>query len=566
MLTADFDFVVELNERFVNRALSAAFYTTILSDPRTGIERGFEYSIRLNDPPTVDTFSQNTIRILFYPNVRVKKFGFTFEFDIKAYVDASPTYDIDSRKLKLKLKQATVEDIRIGDKHGWFKIFSWRVKLPRFIINFFNTILAVVINSGVLAEIETIDVSPILYSLDLPYMPAEPASQLTIGLGNIKSLSQSVLAVCVNFLGYDGGNIEQLTDFSEDLDFCSGVSEDAMHRVFDFWWRKTNHPKTVTSTGSSDIPVVDDLLNSVAGIFDLATQLATMGFVEADVTVDRAWIDYGATVKFRKPSFNLLDGNKIELTDCGLQIHAWATPKITFTVSVEADTSGPIPDDWTPWEDDQTIYRQTSTCTICTLSIDLDVTIDLARAKVYLDDQNRLMAKVEDVDVTIDLGWSLPQYVLNLIVNWIIDLVIEKIPPIVLSPAVITKDIPGTGLTLNIDIDKLTTNDDEAIVGASLSLEQIGETVRPVPKFIVDTRQSYGLLATAPRATSVVSATPATSTEGTDALPKGVIHRSDCILVNDILERNKAGVYVLADALRDGHKPCPECLPEYQPG
>jgi len=553
MPTAGFDFVVELNERFVNRALSAAFYTTSIPDAVSGHVRGVEYIIKLNEPPTVDTFVGNTIRVLFYAKATLKKFGFTFEFDVKAYVDASPTYNPTSRELTLNLKQAKVEDIKIGDKDGWFKIIFWRIKLPSFILNLFNTVLAAVINSGVLDKAETVDVSPIVHSLDLPEMPPGPGNQLTIALGNIKILNQNVMATCVNFLEYTGGNIAHLTDFSGGLDFCCGVSEAAMHRVFDFWWNKTTHPKTVTNEASSDIPVLADLLSFLANIgFDLTVELASLGILETDFAVDRAWIDYGATVKFGRPSFNLLAGNRIELTNCPLQIHASATPNIKITVSTEVDTSGPIPDFMTAWEDDITIMRWTTTITCPTFTIDLNINIDHAEAKVYLDDQNRLMAEVQNVDITINLPWSLPQDVLNLIINWIIDLVIDKIPPIPLSPAVITEDVPGTNLTLKVDIDRLTTNANEAVVGASLSFEQMKENVIPVPKFIVDIRPSISVFSTG-----------MVTTPGAPTL-KGLVHRSDCALVHDILERNKGGVYVLADALRAGYMPCAECLPEYQ--
>ncbi len=564
MLTSGYDFVVELNERFLNRALAAAFYTTSIPDALRGNVRRIPYLIKLNEPPTIDAFSREIIKILFYINARIKKFGITFEFDIKINIEASPKFDQSSRKLMLNLLKARIEDIRIGDKRGWLKLFAWRIRLPRFILNLFNSILVYVINSGVLDRVETIDISPILGSMELPYMPQGPGNLLTIGLGNAKVLDQSVLAVCVNFLDYNGGNIEGLTNFSADLDFCAGVSESAMHRVFDFWWARTTHPKSVTSTGSMNVPVVADLLSAVGNGFDLAAEAATMGFVEPDLTINRAWVDYGATVAFSKPSFNLLNGNKVELSNCRLKIHAWASAKINFTVSMEIDTSGFIPDSWTPWKDDKTIARQTSTATICTLAADLDITINKATAKVYLDDSKRLMAKVERVEVTINLPWRLPEVILSAIVNWIIGLIIDRIPPIPLSPAVITKEIPGTSLTLRIDIhEPITTNDDEAIVGAALSFEQIPMTVKPIPKFIVDTRPSSTIV-TLPDPHPVALSVTATPGTGGVVIVKGVIHRSDCLFVNDIWERHKVGFCVLADGLNKGCRPCPECLPEYQ--
>ena len=117
-----------------------------------------------------------------------------------------------------------------------------------------NQAMAAAISSGVLDAVEKVPIQPVLYSLDLPYMPPGPANQLTIGLGNVKILNPQVIAAAVNLLGYTGGNINQVTGFTDGLDMAVGVSEAAMHRVFDFWWSRTTHPKSVTETGSWDIP------------------------------------------------------------------------------------------------------------------------------------------------------------------------------------------------------------------------------------------------------------------------------------------------------------------------
>jgi hypothetical protein len=424
----------------------------------------------------------------------------------------------------LDLKKARIDEIKIDDKYG----------LSAEALKYVNQAIAAAISSGILDPMEKITIQPVIYSLDLPYMPPGPANQLTIGLGNVKILTPRVLATAINFLGYTGGNITQVTDFSDGLDIAVGVSEAAMHRIFDFWWDRTTHPKMVTETGSWDIPVLDDLLDAVADFFDIATRLASLGFLETDYAVLRSWIEYGATVKFGKPSFNLLNGNRLELTSCPLNIHAWAIPKLKVQAKVEIDTSGAIPDWMTPWSDDVTIASKVTTITIWNFSVDLNVDIDRAEAEVYLDDQNRLMAKVRDVDITIHLPWSLPEDVLNYIIDWIEGLIKDKIPPIPLTPALFTETVPGTTLTLQVDVDKLVTNEDEAIVGASAKFMEIPLNIIPVPKFIANR----------------------------DPLTREV-HRANCQWVDTIFEKNKVGYYSLYDALKDGYDGCKYCLPEY---
>lgn len=537
--TAGYDFVAEINEILVNRALAAAFYTTTIPErvkgsytppdapPALSTYSRIDYELSLKEPPTVDAFSGNIVRILFNAEVVLNVLGgLRLEFDVTASVEASPTYDQASRKLTIDLKNSRLDTLAINDEY----------ELPQDVLNKFNEAISAALRTDILDEVETIDVVPILYSLELPDMPPGPANRLTIGLGNIKILNQSVMAACINFLGYTGGDITQVTDFSVGLDFCSGFSEAAMHRIFDFWWARTTHPKSGSASGRYDIEAVDDVLDTLADIgIDLTTKLASLGFVETDVSVDESWLEYSATVMFGKPSFDLKNGNMIEVTNCPLQIDAEAKVKLKVSVEVQVDTSGLIPDWLTPWEDDITISRKTSTLTLASFSINnLNVNIDRAVASVYLDDQNRLMAKVEEVDITIDLPWSLPETIINWIIDQIEGLIKGRFPAIPLSPALITEEVPGTTLTLEVDIDKLETNEDEAIVGASVAFKNMVKTVIPVPKFIANR----------------------------DPLSREV-HRAYCQWVDEIWEKNKVGYYVLLEALRDGYDGCAYCLPEY---
>lgn len=536
MRTGGYDVVAEVHERFVNRALSAAFYTTLIPKiegsyappdvpPSFRTYARIDYKVKLKDPPMVDVFTGNMIRLLFNMEAAIKVLGgLRLEFDVIASVETSPVYNQTTRVLVLDLKRARIDEVRINDKYG----------IPAEALRYLNQAISSALTSGMLDTMEKIEIAPVLASLDLPYMPAGPSNKLTVRMGNVKLFNARVIAVAVDLLNYTGGNVNQVTDFSDNLDMAVGVSEAAMHRVFDFWWDRTTFSKSVTSTGSSDIPAVQTLLDTVADIFDLATTIASLGFLETDYEVERAWVEYGATVGFGKPTFNLLAGNKLEITNCPLHIHAWATPKLKVNAKVEIDTSGVIPDSWTPWEDDVTIANKTTTVTIFNFSTELDVNLDHADAEVYLDGQNRLMAKVTDVDITIHLPWSLPEAVLNSIIDWIEGLIKDKIPVIPLSPAVFTDKIPGTQLNLEVDIDKLVTYEDEAIVGASVRFKDIPTSIIPVPKFVAN-RDTLSM----------------------------EVHRAGCQWVDEIFEKNKVGYYSLYDALKGGYDGCKYCLPEY---
>jgi len=136
--------------------------------------------------------------------------------------------------------------------------------------------------------------------------------------------------------------------------------------------------------------------------------------------------------------------------------------------------------------------------------------------------------------VTVHLPWKLPEDVLNHIIDWIEDLIKGRIPPIPLSPALFTQTIPGTTLTLEVDVDKLATNTDEAIVGASVKFKEIPLNITPVPMFIAN-RDPLAL----------------------------EVHRISCKRIEAMFEKNKVGYYSLLDALKDGYDGCKYCLPEY---
>lgn len=100
-----------------------------------------------------------------------------------------------------------------------------------------------------------------LFALDLPYMPPGDENKLTMGLGNVKVLNSSIMAAAVNLLGYTGGNVNAITDFTSGNNISLGVNENGMHRVYDFWWARTIHPKSVTKTETHEFDMPASLIS-----------------------------------------------------------------------------------------------------------------------------------------------------------------------------------------------------------------------------------------------------------------------------------------------------------------
>lgn len=358
-------------------------------------------------------------------------------------------------------------------------------------------------------------------------------------MGGFKVFNNNVIACCFNLLNYNGGNINTVSNFTDGNNYAVGINENAIHRVFDFWWDRTTFPKTITKEKTYDVPVIDAFLDFIADVVDIGVKLASLGFLETDFEVDDVWIEYGAKVTLLKPNFDLKDGNIIEIKNSSIKVSAWATAKAKVTASIEVDTSGLIPDWLTPWEDDVELSSQTSTMTLFTLALnDIDAEIKEASGKVTLDSNNQLVGEIEEIDIEVDLGdeWytHLPEAIINKILDFVENLVLEKVKSFVLFPAIIVKQIPKTNLNLEVDINLLDVDDLETIIAANVDVKELKSPVIPVPRYIANSN------------------------------PKSKeVHLTECISVQRMNEKNKVGYYVLYDAFRDGYDGCKKCIPKY---
>jgi hypothetical protein len=522
MQTGGYDVVAEVRKELLNKFMQIGFCTgmfpvlkgsytlpipNIPADLKEFTVIGYEVS--LDKEPVIDITTDLHVTL----NVRGEaKFtvlgGIDFELDVEFTIGALPSFNQATRRLHIDFVQATVDDVALNDT----------LHLPANVITKLNQILSIAMHDYLTDDVTSIELSPVLFATDLPYMPPGNANKLTIGLGNFKIFDRSLMGVAVNLLGYNGGNINSVTDFvGVGNNVGVGVSESSMHRVYDFWWSKTTHPKEVPVSVTHDFDV-STLSGWVSTLSSWATGLATLGLYDVDIHLDRVWADCGATIKFGKFSFNLKPGNHVELSgsisaDVTAQIYA----KITTTQQI---IFGLID-----------VSSDTSTLTLFDLAINgLKVTIDHAEAKVYLDPLRRLTVDITDLDLSIDLPWELPEDILNYIVNWVIDQVVKNLPPIVLFPAIVEEKIPGSDVTVDAAFNKLTINEDEALVAAQ-----------------VDTsgKETYA---------------PYVANKAPEHME---LHKKDCEWAHKIALRHRVYYCKLEDAFADGFDGCAFCLPQY---
>jgi len=521
METGGYDVVAEINETLLNRFLKlghcigkfpvvTGVYTLPVEDVPESLQEFMDigYEVSVNEAPVIDFNTSGSIVM----NLRGQcKFtvlgGIEFELEVEFTVGIVPSFNQYTRQFHLEFVEASIDDVELNDTYN----------LPSNVITKLNEVLAIAMEEYLTYDITTMELSPVLYSLELPYMPSGDANKLSIGMGNVKVLNNSVLAAAANLLGYTGGVINAVHDFTDGNQVGVGVNESAMHRVYDFWWNRTTHPKSVTQTSSKDFDM-PDIVDWMDELVDWVAAVLTLGIVDVDIDIDRVWTDFGATVRFGKFNFDMKPGNHI-LLDGSVSADIWLKAYVQITETTELF--------WGAWEVDET----TSTVKLFDLRINgLNIDLESANARVYLDSSNQLTAEITDLDVTFPLPWDIPEFLLDYVVDWVVDQVVDNLPPLVLFPAIIETTIPDTSITVEATVNKLVVDEPEALVAADIETSNIG---------------SYA---------------PYWANTNPDSLE---VHKRDCEWAHRIAYRHRKYYCDVEQAFADGFDGCAYCLPKH---
>ena len=521
METGGYDVVVEANETLINRFLKLGYcigqfpvftgtYTLPIEDVPESLQEFMDigYEVSIAEAPSIDFTGD--LKVVM--NVRGQsKFtvlgGIDFELEVEFTVGLRPSFDQSSRRFSVDFVEASIDDVELNDVYH----------LPSDVIAKLNEVLAIAMEEYLTDDITTIELSPVLFAADLPEMPPGEENKLTIGLGNVRVMSSQLLAAAVNLLGYTGGNVNAITDFTDGNHVGVGVNEGAMHRVYDFWWQRTTWPKSITQTGSHDFET-PDFVDFVDELVDWVAAVLTLGLVDVDIDIDRVWAEFGATLRFSKFDFDLKPGNNVEISG-SVSADMWMRVYVQITETTELF--------WGAWE----VSEETYTVTLFNLNINnMTVEIETAEATVYLDESNRLTVDITSLDLNIPLPWEMPEFLLNFIVDWVVDQIVDNLPPIVLFPAIIAQTIPDTTLTVEATFNKLEIDEPEALVAANIETSGIG---------------SYA---------------PYIANRNPESLE---VHERDCEWAHRTSVRNRVYYCDLEQALADGYDGCAYCLPQH---
>lgn len=524
MTTAGYDVMAQVNENLINKFMKTGFcigkfpafsgtYELPIEDVPESLQEFMDigYEVSLAKAPTID-FTAGLDMVM---DVRGQaKFtvlgGIEFELEAEFRVAVNPTFNQATRMFKIEFVEAVIEDIALNDTYN----------LPANVLDKLNEIMGIAMNEYLTEEITSIELSPVLFALDLPYMPSGDENKLSIGMGNVKVLNSSVMAASVNLLGYNGGNVNAITDFTSGNHIGLGVNENGMHRVYDFWWARTTHPKSVTKTENHDfeMPSIVDILDEIV---DWVVAVATLGLVDVDIDIDRVWADFGTNIRFSKFDFDLKPGNTVQLSG-SLSADVWLQVYVKYTTTTSVL--------WGLVDVDE----DTSTATIFDLRLNgLAIDIENAEGTVSVNEDNQLMVDITDIDITIPLPWELPEVILDYVVDWLVDQIVDNMPPIVLFPAIISQQIPDTSVTVDATVESLTINEAEALVTANIGTSNMG---------------SYA---------------PYVANKNPDSME---LHKRECKWAHRIAFRNRLYFCEIEDALAAGYDGCAYCLAEHDTG
>lgn len=576
MKTAGYDIVLLLNEKFLSQISGALLYNgfftfngqedlstrikpdqlvKIPADLRSFLKLGYRF--KLNYEPFIDFQEDNKIGLSF--DVRCYFWfwdGLEVKFDLACSVVVPIDIDNQTHKFNIRFETCEVKELRIKTQYT----------LDESITLVINPVIEKAIHAYFQKKENHFAIALPTIETYLPYTDNKnPANIVPIDLKALKTVNAEAMVAAFNLLNYAGGNEAELTDFARNCSVGVAVSEMAMNKVFDFFWAHTYWDKSFRKTDTFHINLVDDVLGIVTDIADFVINagisFATFGFINTDIKYLGSDFEYTIDIDFKnKPTFDIIAGNKVAIYNLGFNLFVRLKMYVTLEGTISLDTSGPIPDECTPWEDDITISTTRKTIKVFDIGVPIrNILIRNCTGQIILkEEENVLQCKVVDFEFKLSdfipsncVFLTLPAKIADLLVDKYKQKILDAIPPYVVSPKFsfdiskltdkiapvhptpgLTVDPPDIPWKLHVDARKLEITDSEAIVAADVYFDELNVVVSPVPKYVVNVNNNE-------------------------------IHKAGCDSIMDTYEVHQRGYYLLERALKKNYDGCKKCLPAY---
>ena len=533
MATNNFDMLVQLDEKLLNKALAMVYYKGFLKFEGeynfvNGVPEellGFtkiKYNLHLKSEPFVDLRAANEVYIRISGELDlVVLTGIPISLDIELNVKTYAAFDLGTKHLQYKIHEVQIISLTLNDK----------IQMHRNFITKLNQIFTILINDYFKNTVKSFDIPIAVNNLELPMMPDDAASKLPVSRVAVKIIDNKTLAVGLNFFA-DSAMANLSGRYTDGRELYFGIKKSTLIDIFNFWWAKTTFSKSRTFDGQTNIGFDTTLEKGV----DLATRVLSIGFIETDTNYENVVLDYGGTIQVtQKPEFEFLSQNVVKLSKLVIKTDLWAKINADVYKDISLDTSSFVPDSITPWKDDIKLKNINKRKELVSIKDGFDLEIIDAEGKLSFNDDNQLVIKIEKADFELDFkhkGTALTKGMWQKLMTFIKTKVIEKIPEIVLSPSLILSKINVYGFTIAIDETSLEINPDEINIHTNIIVNELKSLPVAVPLYIGNKKSK-------------------------------LIHKFECSQVGDIEPQNRIGYFVIYEALSENYKACKSCLNAY---
>lgn len=556
--TAGYDSVIVINEKLINEASAALFYSNFLTfNGNMDFSKGsmaLPQDVLKKVPSTLNGFLKVRYRckMLYEPIIDFKADKtMSMNACLRLYVwmmdglelrfDASLGVSVP---LSVSLNRAN----QIAIPFTKCKITEFKIRLKGSQTDVANIDVAKMfskaINDYLTNTTRALTIELPVYSTYLPYTPHSAGHEFKINLAAVEVIDSEHVAVGINFLNHTGGNKSALRAFAPNSNLAFALSKKAMLDTYDFFWNHTTWNKYINYTTTFHVDLASKVVEYGFKVQDIVTTLVskmfTLGFLEVGYEFeDLEFFFTFQTALRQKPGLDFIGGNVVEITNLGEGIAVTLEAVVHYIRTVEVDTSGAIPDKCTPWKDDIVVSKRHEKKRVFKICLGFNrQNIKCCRGKLYLDESDRtLKVNVEKLTfgriiesdcILRDLGDRFTTWLLNKLSG----IAVPMIPPIVVSPAIGELNIPGVNVPMSIEGKKLDIDTEGVVAGAYLAFDKMKTVMEPMPKYVGNTNTME-------------------------------VHRLGCDCIYDAYETHQRGFYSLQKALSAGFDGCKKCLRAY---
>jgi len=482
----------------------------------------FDYEVSLANEPFVDFRGEDSLFLRFSAVLKLTVLsGIELRFNLEFYVSSKIRFDLGNRKMYYELVEAKIVKIGIQSQYYVSKDF----------LNKLNFIIHEIIDMYFKNQIKELEIPVALNGLSLPMMPEGDAYKLPVSKVDIKILDNKILVAGIS-LFENAGSMTGMTNLTNGKDCYIAIKEQAIHQVLDFWWTNTTYEKKQNFVKTVEIGFATPIASGV----DKVTRGLSLGFIQTETDYENMMLNYGGEVLLdKKPEINLKNNDLVEITNLEFVADVYANLFADVKKDVDFDTSSFIPDHITPWNDDINIRNIDENKRLLELKNKFTLQINNAEGKLRINEKNNLAIKITNADFKLKFnkkGTTFSDNTWNKIMEFLKEKVLEKIPEIIVSPALILADVNIYGFTLGLSDTFLNITDHEIEFATNLVINELKSNTVAVPNYIAN------------RETKTV-------------------HLFNCKYVGEIDTENRVGYYVMYEALAANYKACKTCLNSY---